>query len=41
MWNLIKMIQWNLENKNRLKDFKLKLRFTKGEMGEKKDKLGG
>ena len=32
MWNLIKMIQQNLENRNRLKDFKTKLVFTKGKV---------
>ena len=29
--NLIKMVQENLQNRNRLKDFKTKLMFTKGE----------
>ena len=32
MWNLIKMIQKNLQNRKRLKDFKTKLTVTKGEM---------
>ena len=26
------MIDWNLQNRNRLKDFETKLMFTKGEM---------
>ena len=32
MWNLIEMIQQNLENRNGLNDFETKLMFTKGEM---------
>ena len=39
MQNLIGMTQQNLENRNRLKDFKTKLMFTKGEMW-RGDKLG-
>ena len=34
MWYLIKMIQKNLQNRNRLKDFKTKLTVIKGEMLE-------
>ena len=32
MWNLIKMVQKNLQNQNRLKDFETKCLVTKGEM---------
>ena len=32
MWNIIKMIQNNLQNRNKLKDFKTKIMATKGEM---------
>ena len=32
MWNLIKMIQKNLQRRNRLKDFENELVATKGEM---------
>ena len=31
MWNLIKMIQKNLQNGNRLKDLEIKFMVTKGE----------
>ena len=32
VWSLIEMIQENLENRNRRKDFETKFMFTKGEM---------
>ena len=32
MWNLIKVTQKNLQNRNRVKDFEPKLMVTKGEM---------
>ena len=35
------MIQKNLQNRNRLKDFETKLMVTKGKMWGGKDKLGG
>lgn len=42
MWNLIKMIQKNLFIKQKLKDFKIKFRMTKGETMEVgRNKLGG
>ena len=34
------MIQKNLQTRNRLKDFEIKLTVTKGEMGGGTDKLG-
>ena len=40
MWNLIKMIQKNLQNRNRLKDFETKFMIAKRETG-KGYKLGG
>ena len=43
MWNpIFKMIQKNLQNRNRLKDFKTKFMVTKGKRREGKgNKLGG
>ena len=41
MWNLTKMIQKNLQKRNRLKGFKDKFVVTKGETWGRKDKLGG
>ena len=41
MWNLIKVMQKNLQNRNRLKDFEIKLMVTKGETWGRRDKLGG
>ena len=35
------MIQKNLKDRNRLKDFETKFVVTKGETGHEKDKLGG
>ena len=31
MWNLVKMVQKNLQNRNRLKDFETKVMVTNGE----------
>ena len=41
MWNLTKMIQKNLQKRNRLKGFENKFVVTKGETWGRKDKLGG
>ena len=40
IWDLIKMIQQDIQNRNRLKDFETKLMFNKGEMWQREDKLG-
>ena len=32
IWCLIEMIQWNLQNRNRLKDFETAFIFTKGKI---------
>ena len=40
VWNLIEMIQQNLQNRNRLKDFKNKLMLIKGEIWWVRDILG-
>ena len=37
MWNLTKMIQKTLQNRNRLKNFKAKFTVTKGEMRGRRD----
>ena len=40
MWNLTKMLQKKLQNRNKLKDFETKFMVTKGKMGGKRDELG-
>ena len=40
MWNLAKMIQKNLQNRTRLKDYETKFTVTKGAMWDRRDKLG-